>query len=463
LALADFLCRHFTELYTVWREGNRYIPISRGLEKAQYDPPEMVRARQLAALRRIVAYAAANVPLYRERFRAAGIEPGDVKTFEDFARLPVLTKTDLRREFDRLKADGYPDRDTVKKTTSGSTGRPLAVLVNRQSVEWKMACTLRADQWSGWRLGQPIAKVWGNPEYQHHGWRGWLRNRLMERARYLDTLHVTDETMAAFAKTIRRLRPRLIFGHAHSVHLFAQYLHRNGITPPRPAGIITSAMTLHPFQRERIEEVFGTKVTNRYGCEEVSLIACECEAHRGLHINADSVYVEVDGPTAADGTRTGPALVTDLTNLAMPLIRYQVGDVCTLSDRQCSCGRTLPMMEEIHGREADYLITPEGVRVSGVSLTENFILLTDGVEQVQLVQHALDRFTVRVVPEAGFGERGRGQIERLFRERFGPSATYRLEIVDSIPTWPNGKVRFCICEVPADELAAAGVPAGGSG
>lgn len=441
MAIADFLCRHFTEFYTTWREGNRYIPLSRRLEKMQYDPLELVRERQLAGLQRIVAHAAATVPFYRVRFRAAGVEPGDIRSFEDFARLPILTKTDLRHHYQTLQAEGVPESEKVRKTTSGSTGRPLAVVVDRASVEWKMACTLRADQWSGWRLGEPIAKVWGNPEYKHAGWRGWLRNRLMERARYLDTLHITDEALADFAKTVQRLRPKLVFGHAHSVYLFAQYLHKQGLTPPRPAGIITSAMTLHPFQRELIETVFGTKVTNRYGCEEVSLIACECEAHEGLHINADSVYVEVEGG------QTGPALVTDLTNRAMPLIRYQVGDVCTLSDRRCSCGRTLPMMEEIHGREADYLITPEGVKVSGVSLTENFILLTEGVEQVQLIQHTRERFTVRVVPEPRFGDTGRSQIERLFRQRFGPTASYTLETVEKIPTGPNGKVRFCVCEV----------------
>ena len=94
-------------------------------------------------------------------------------------------------------------------------------------------------------------------------------------------------------------------------------------------------MALHAWQRCVIEEAFGRPVTNRYGCEEVSLIACECEEHRGLHLNADGVYGEVvpdDRP--APGPAAGRLLVTDLTNRAMPLVRYQVGDVVVPTDRR---------------------------------------------------------------------------------------------------------------------------------
>ncbi len=121
-------------------------------------------------------------------------------------------------------------------------------------------------------------------------------------------------------------------------------------------------MTLHDWQRSVIEEAFGQPVTNRYGCEEVSLIACECEEHNGLHLNADGVYCEVIPDDRLNaGPNAGRLLVTDLTNRAMPLIRYQVGDVVVPSDRTCACGRGLPLIEQVVGREADYVLTPDGV------------------------------------------------------------------------------------------------------
>src|SRR5262249_25603036 len=151
---------------------------------------------------------------------------------------------------------------------------------------------------------------------------------------------------------------------------------RQGLGPIRPRGIITSAMILHDWQRRVIEEIFACKVTNRYGCEEVSLIACECERHEGLHVNADGVYVELirDGRPVGPG-EPGSVVVTDLTNRAMPIIRYQVGDVAVWSERVCSCGRTAPLLARVEGRDADYVQTSRGELISGISLTENFAML----------------------------------------------------------------------------------------
>src|SRR5581483_6626364 len=207
-------------------------------------------------------------------------------------------------------------------TTSGSTGVPLEVKLDAGGLSWKRACTLRADEWSGWRRGGRVAKVWGNPDYRRHGLKGWLRNRLFDRAIHLDTLSMTPATIRQFVATITRTRPELVFGHAHSVFLVADFIDRHALRVPRPAGIITTAMVLHDWQRKRIEAAFGCPVTNRYGCEEVSLIACECDRHRGLHVNADSVLIEIvrDGRPAAPG-EPGSIVVTDLSNFAMPLVR----------------------------------------------------------------------------------------------------------------------------------------------
>src|SRR5262249_14918161 len=268
-------------------------------------------------------------------------------------------------------------------------------------------------------------RIWGNPEFRSRGWRGWLRNGLLERECYLDTLHMDEAALASFARALQKKLPTLIFGHAHSVYLLAQYLKRKGEpscvsargTLYHPKGVITTAMVLHSWQRRTIEEVFDCPVTNRYGCEEVSLIACECERHHGLHVNADSVYVEIlraDDSGAltcpARPGESGSVVVTDLTNRAMPIIRYQVGDVAGLSDRACPCGRGLPLLECIEGRDADYIVTPAGELISGISLTENFALQVPGVAQFQIVQETVDRFLFRLVRGPEFGP---GSLQRL--------------------------------------------------
>ena len=208
-------------------------------------------------------------------------------------------------------------------------------------------------------------------------------------------------------------------------------------------------MVLHDWERRVIEDVFHCKVTNRYGCEEVSLVACECEQHNGLHVNADGIYLEVlrrDGTPCAAG-ETGMIVLTDLANRAMPMLRYQVGDMGALGDRLCPCGRGLPLLEKIEGRSADYVITPRGEYVSGISLTDHFNTLIPGVVQLQIVQEELDRFRFRIVQRAGLRPGKPGDDWPSGRRAVRRNVRYECEFVDRIPQEPSGKYRFCISKV----------------
>jgi phenylacetate-CoA ligase len=467
--LVEILNRHLLQPLAAAKNRSRHLAHLRHLRTTQFDRSEVIRGRQLARLKETLRHAFETVPYYQRTWTAAGVHPNDVRTLDDLKHFPVLTKTDVRANETDLLSTRFDPVTLLVKRTSGSTGVPLTIRLDEAGKQWKAACTLRSDEWSGWRLGQRVAKVWGNPEYLQFGWRGRLRNTLLDRASYLDTLNLDDARILAFAKTLRRKRPGLLFGHAHSLYLLADRMKKAGVTDVRPDGIISTAMPLHAWQRAVIEEVFGTKSTNRYGCEEVSLIACECEVHRGLHVNADSVYVEVEKspnpptpfPKREGGgihsphsfgegqgeVLTGPLLVTDLSNAAMPLIRYRIGDVVTMSDRLCDCGRGLPLIETVEGRDADYVVTPAGHLISGISLTENFALHIPGAAQVQIVQETVHHLRVRLVPDERFGVESERVIARLVHDTFGPAVRYEVERVAAIPQEPSGKYRFCISKV----------------
>jgi phenylacetate-CoA ligase len=452
--------RHVLAPAWAWWEWSDYLTRQPELQRSQYDPPEVVEAKQWNRLRQLLQHAYDTVPFYRRRLDAIGLHPRAVQSIEDYRQLPVLTKQDIRDNADALLSANYAkSRFLHRKKTSGSTGTSLEVFVDEAAQQFKRACVLRADQWSGWRLGERVAMVWGNPDYLQRGWRGRLRNALLERRTYLDTLDISDETLSRFARELVRRPPSLIFGHAHSVYLLAAYLRQAGLPPIRPRGIITSAMVLHGWQRRVIEEVFDRPVTNRYGCEEVSLIACECERHQGLHINADGVYVEIlrDGQPVRAGEQ-GQVHVTDLVNRAMPLLRYQVGDLAVLSNRRCVCGRGLPLLERIAGRVADYVVTPSGRLISGISLTENFALKVPGVAQFQIVQETAHEFVFRLVRGPEFGPASLDRLRELVRVTFGTEVGYRCEFLDRIPAEASGKYRFCISrvQVPYHETARAG-------
>jgi phenylacetate-CoA ligase len=441
-----FLNRNVMHPVMAWRAGSRHLEHYRELKRTQFDSPEVIRARQLVKVRAQLKHAYETVPYYRSAWNWAGVHPDDVKALEDLEAFPILTKADIRKHERALVSTDFDPAKLRVKVTSGSTGVPLRVWVDEPAMQFKTACTLRSDEWSGWRLGQRVAKLWGAPEYRQFGLKGRLRNHFFDRAVYLDTLDINDERIAAFAASIRLHRPGLIFGHAHSLYLLACSLKKHGVTGVRPNGIISTAMPLHDWERAVIEQVFGCRVTNRYGCEEVSLVASECEEHHGLHLNADGLYAEV--------APSGKLILTDLVNRAMPLVRYEIGDVVTPSHRCCACGRGLPLIEKVEGRDADYVVTPTGKLISGISLTDHFATLVPGTAQMQIVQESLYELRIRLVADDDFRPESRDKIGALVAEMFGPQVRFDVELVDAIPQEPSGKYRFCISKVARERLEA---------
>jgi phenylacetate-CoA ligase len=213
--------------------------------------------------------------------------------------------------------------------------------------------------------------VWGNPPTVGI-WRNRVRATLRERFIHLDTMRIEEAAIRRFVEQWRRLRPGLLFGHAHSVFVLAEAL-RGQDHGLRPAGIVTSSMMLLDMERRVIEEVFGVPMTNRYGCEEVSLIACQCEKHGSFHLNHEHCAVEFlrdDGTACAPGEE-GRIVVTEFVNHGMPMIRYEVGNRGVRGRDDCPCGRALTTMDRLTGQTADFLVAQDRSRVAGISMIEN--------------------------------------------------------------------------------------------
>lgn len=426
------------------KENSPYLRYLKAIEQMHRWPGEKVRAYQEQRLHSLVRHAFEHTDYYRDRFIAAGVAPGSVGSPADLMRLPILAKDDVRAYKERMLAVNVPVERLVKKRTSGSTGVSVELFVDEDSAQWKRGVTIAYDRWSGWDIGERVGAIWGNPECSQN-WRLYLRNLLLTRHFFLDTLKMDEPTMRAYHATLLRKKPVILFGHAHSLFLFARFMERNGLSGIRPKGIISTCMVLHDFERNAIERVFGCRVTNRYGCEEVSLIACECP-EGNMHLNCDSLIVEFirDGKPVPPG-EPGAIVVTDLTNYGMPFIRYKVGDVGVPSAKtSCACGCTYPIMESLEGRVADYVVTPDGNYISGISLTENFAMHLPGVKQMQIVQERIDFLLFRLVKGESFSPQTVDDLERLARERFGDRMTWSVEYVDTIQSEASGKYRFCV-------------------
>jgi len=429
-------------------EGTDYLKVAQKLKEQEYTDPLQRQKTQFGLLKQLIEHAWNNCPYYRQKWQDLGIEPKKITSLEDLTLLPILTKAEIQTYAERIRDQRLSPENLVPRKTSGSTGKSLRFFVDEQQMQFKRGVTLYRDSWSGWQLGEPRAMVWGNPEYRQN-WRLWLRNAILERGFFLDTLRMDEDAMREFASESLRQKPTLYFGHAHSLYLFADFCADNGIEFHRPRGIISTAMVLHDFERKRIEEVFGVRVFNRYGCEEVSLIASECEQHQGLHINTDAVIVEIvdEKATPCAPGKQGRIIVTDIRNTAMPFIRYEVGDMGVFSEHTCSCKRTYPLLDKIAGRTADYLKAPNGDWVSGISLTENFATLIAGIDQVQIIQDSLKHLELRIVKTPTYDQKSEAEIAELIEKRFGSQMRYTVTPVEKIAPEPSGKYRFAICKI----------------
>jgi phenylacetate-CoA ligase len=436
-------------LWAIW-ENSPYLNHYRKLLRTQYLPFDMIRQMQNTSIEQLAKHAFHTSTFWNQKFRDNNLTPSDVQTVDDLSKLSVLTKQDIRNHFEAIRSESYSSENVIKHTTSGSTGVSITVYLDELCQQLKRGATLRSDEWSGWRLGERVACVWGNPQIRTD-WRGIVRRKLLERDYlYLDTLRMSSRSMSEFIRKMSSTPPSLLFGHAHSLYLLARFCrdkHPNATI--RPNGIISTCMVLHDFERNEIESVFRTRVTNRYGCEEVGLIASECERHNGMHVNSELVYVEILDKHGQHcrSNQPGRIVVTDLSNQAMPLFRYEVGDMGAWSSHCCSCGRTLPLLAKVEGRTADYVVTSSGDYISGISLTENFAVKVPGVAQMQIVQEDFERFTFNIVKGADFGPHSLTEIESLVRQRFGEGTNYKCVYVDHIPPERSGKYRFCISHV----------------
>src|SRR5687768_4768401 len=147
--MIDTFNRFVMQPLMAFRSGSKHLRYLRLLRQTQYDPPDVIRRRQWLAVRTMLRHAYDTAPFYRSRFDQLGLHPNDFTRLEDLQRLPVLTKTDIRTHAAELRSQVYLGKQLALKRTSGSTGVPLEVAIDQPSVEWKRACTIRSDEWSG--------------------------------------------------------------------------------------------------------------------------------------------------------------------------------------------------------------------------------------------------------------------------------------------------------------------------
>lgn len=449
MSLLSHLSHRFFYPLNELREGTNVLPTLRSLEATQRIPPDRLHELRLRKLRAILEHAFENTVFYRKRFEEAGVSPRDIRDFDDLRLLPPLTKEDLIEHQSDLVARNLRPAELHRATTGGSSGTHTPFHRDNRCLNIKFAAEYRFNQWCGWDVGRKVAIVW--PAIQdlspRESWRQKLRHLLVDRHLLLYSGELNEARMSQLAKRLHRFRPRLIRAFPYALAILAEYIRDTTSLRIRPAGILTTGEPLLANHRALLEEVFDCPVFNCYSSRECGHIACECESHRGLHINAECVHVEfqTDGQPVGPG-ELGHLLITDFENYGMPFIRYQIGDMGTPLAGLCNCGRSLPRMGMNAGRDTDFLYSPhDGSLVSGSICHE---LAADGpdVGQLQIIQDDRDHLTIRLKPSCPNAADGAKQdyLKSVIGQVFHGKMRVSFETVDTISRAKSGKFRVCI-------------------
>jgi phenylacetate-CoA ligase len=446
--------------------GRRLLAIRRG-EHARYHHVrrtikglsrtlDELKAAQLPLLQQMIDRAYLHSPFYRKRFDACGFRPGDLRDFADMAHLPELTRTDLLNSADEMICDDVPPEQINTMTTAGTTGEPARFHRDLASQTYRRALETVIFRRCGWREGQWIGWMWGAPQdlIVVRGIKDRLTQHWGHRTYFVDEINITDEMYIRFAELTKKYRPTCLSAYPSLAYEMALRIEAGVVPPVRVPALSVTAEPLYEHQRRKLQEIVADRIYERYGAREWGLSAFECDSHCGWHIFTDSVYHEI---VPRDGIQPplGALLATDLVNRAMPLIRYQTGDVARIDETRCSCGLCLPRIREMQGREIDMVWRPDGSGIAGAMIV--YVAGNTGIKtRVQIVQVSLQDIHLLYERNDQAGVKGLEHLTSELRAVMGDCFTYHLKPVAHIEVPVSGKYRYVRSNVERPKLEARG-------
>jgi len=414
----------------------------RELEKSQWFTPGKIKELQEEKLRRLIKHAYETVPHYHRIFRKNKLNFNDFKSLDDLTKLPILSREKVRDEFDALISRGYPRKKMVYGCTGGSTGEPTRFYTTRENRCWSNAARYLAWQWAGFDIGDKFAQVFGlhldQPMFQ--SLKGKIEGRIKRRIS-LDAYQMSEKTIEKFVQKMKKFKPKILYGTATSVANLAKFIEDKRIEGFHLRSVIIDSMGLFEHEVKMIERVFGCKVWWNYHNRENGTFASECSEHNGYHLFSQNFVFEFigKGEKVALG-EAGSIVVTDLTNYAMPFIRYEVGDVGVPSDDICACGRSLPLMRKLVGRTSEILVSATGEFMQNPfsGRLEHIILETLDIKQYQIVQETSTKIIVRIIPGKTYASKDTEIIRKMMYSLMG-DLDIEVKLVDSIAKSKSGK------------------------
>jgi phenylacetate-CoA ligase len=430
--------------------GRPSFTILSELKKSQWWPREKRDQLRLERLQSLVSVAYENTAYWRDLMDEYKIAPLDVQSIADLKRFPLLDKTILREKREEMVWRDEGKRIQLVRT-SGSTNEALEFYTSSTREAHINAARMLGHSWVGMERGEKEMYYWGAPvelnkQDRVKRFRDWLINDGLT-----DGFEITTEKVRNYYKYWLAWKPKCLFGYPSTFSLTVSMCENLGLDLKQLKkvglqAIITTSEVLSGVDRKRISNSFGVPVYDSYGLREGGLIGHECE-HQTMHCMDEQIILETIDPETLEPTEgEGELVLTNIVGTAFPIIRYRTGDIVTLSDKKCACGRTLSSVEISGGRAVEFVVTKQGKWVVGYSFI--YIARTvKGIVKFQVVQDEIGEIFVRLVVDDHFPVDGVDQVKEQVAKRLGGDDHIIVEIVDDIEPAPSGKYRPVVSKV----------------
>jgi len=418
----------------------------RFLEESESWTAAQIAEYQLEQLKKVALHAYKNCGAYSSIFDQERIAPADLRSLDDFERVPFVTKEDLR---DRLEEFSCPWPDRKYVTTGGSTGIPFGFYWDDVAFRRELASKAHQYHRIGWKEGDRQLVLRGLP-IQNPDHTSYVPE--FEELR-CSSYHLTPADMETFYVRALEYRPKWLRCYPSSGHIFARFLDERGLKIPSIEGVLCASENLYEFQRRLLQKVFGEKVFSHYGHYELAVLAGYCECVSAYHVLPQYGYAELldsQGKRVRAPGEIGEIVATSFLMYATPMIRYRTRDYAVFKSNACAeCGRPYEVWDRIEGRLQEFVVTGTGRLISMTALNMHDGTF-DCVRQFQFHQTEQGRITLNYVPRSECSDSSLALLRSRVLQKLGRDVTLRLRPVEEIPLTARGKHRFLIQDLPVE-------------
>lgn len=411
------------------------------IDRIQVSPSQRKRYQQ-KRLHALLVHAMKNVPFYQHHFHSHGLSERDVRYLEDLSLLPLTSASDLAAGADQFLSKGVDKTACVKRTQRMSAERPVRVFLSAEENDLIGLMDQRIEAIHEFGARNTRLDVIPHGEIPAAG--GWRDRWRHGRHEYVST----RETVTEQLRVLRETKPNRLYAPLWVLTRLANELQKDEPLGFSPTLLLSWGEPLRAADRELLRDSFGSEPTDLYQTWEFGTIAAECPKHDGLHVNYDLYYVEIlRGDQPAEAGEPGEVVVTSLSNLTMPLIRYQTGDLASWKKMSHSSGEQALVLDAIHGRVEDAVRLTGGGYVSTRQIEECLDQFTN-IRKYRAYVVEPRRVEIHVIPDTLFQDRTEQLLRRECLELFNNQVGIELKVVRELPILETRRRRSVLRKAP---------------